>query len=100
MTYLDQSEIARNFAMTNRVAQCAAEQGIPNPDQWTAEHAREWAAAPGWDDAWAYAQASHPPNPEGGNAYDPGTDEAVITDNMILAQVQLMQGVPPDSEPR
>jgi len=80
--------------MTERVAQCATLEGIPQPDAWTTEHKREWAAAPGWDDAWAYAKNTHPFDPESGVAYDPGTDEAVITDGMILGQVQAMNGTP------
>lgn len=91
MSYLDQSAIASNHAMTERVAQAAAEDGIPDPDTWTTDNRRTWAAAPGWDDAWASALASHPPtNPPQYPAYDPGQDEAVITDGMILSQVQSM----------
>ena len=45
-----------------------------------------WAASPGWDAAWESALASHPDEPE----YDPGADEAAITDAMILSQVQSM----------
>lgn len=96
MSYLNQAEIASNFAMTNRVAQCATQEGIPDADSWTNGHRREWAAAPGWDAAWASALASHPPeppdpeNPTVAPAYDPGADEAVITDQMILSQVQSM----------
>jgi len=92
MSYLQQSEIAANWSMTQRVAQCAAEQEIPDADAWTSTHRREWAAAPGWADAWASAEASHPPDPEADVAYDPGADEAVITDQMILSQVQAMNG--------
>lgn len=88
MTYLDQSEIAANFAMTQRVAQCAAEQGIPDADVWANDNRRIWAATPGWADAWASAQAGHPEPTDG---YDPGKDEAVITDQMILSQVQSMK---------
>lgn len=91
MSYLDQSEIGVNPSMTTRVAQCAAQEGEAEPDRWTYEHRREWSAAPGWDAAWASAQASHPPDPEATTAYDPGADEAVITDEMILSQVQSMR---------
>jgi hypothetical protein len=93
MSYLNQAEIAENPSMFARVAQCAAEQDIKDPDGWTHTNRREWAAAPGWADAWASAQASHPPNPDpepGEPVYDPGADEAVITDAMILGQVQAM----------
>jgi hypothetical protein len=84
MTYLDQSDIAGNPSMMARVAQCAAQEGVANPDEWTHENRRIWAASPGWAEAWASALASH----EGDPTYDPGADEAVITDAMILSEVQ------------
>lgn len=93
MSYLDQSEIAENQSMLNRVAQAAAQEGQKDADVWTAQNRREWAAAPGWDAAWASAEASHPPpDPPDPDTplYDPGADEAVITDAMILSQVQAM----------
>lgn len=87
MTYLMQNRVATSLGMTVRVAQAAATEGIPDPDTWTMDNRREWAAAPGWDDAFASALVGHeddqPP-------YDPGMDEAVITDPMILSQVQSM----------
>jgi hypothetical protein len=86
MSYLGQSEIAASATMQSRVAQCATEQDIPEADGWTYANRREWAAAPGWADAWASAQASHPDDPD----FDAGADEAVITDQMILSQVQSM----------
>ena len=93
MAYLDQSEIAANNAMLQRVSQCAAEQGETAPDDWANINRRIWAAAPGWAAAWAYAQATHPPDPDKPDApaYDPGADETVITDDMILSQVQAMR---------
>jgi hypothetical protein len=94
MSYLDQSQIAANPSMSERIAQCVTQEGELEPDTWTYENRREWAAAPGWDDAWASAQASHPPpDPPDPTvpSYDPGADEAVITDAMILGQVQAMR---------
>jgi hypothetical protein len=91
VTYLNQAEIAVNFSMITRVAQCATQEGVPDADDWTATHSREWAAAPGWDEAWASAQASHEDDTD---MYDPGADEAVITDQMILGQVQSMKAGP------
>ena len=91
MSYLNQDEIASDAYMLARVAQCAAEQGENDPDAWAHQNRRQWAAAPGWDEAWAYAQQTHPPV-EGEPPYEPGADEAVITDAMILAQVQAMLG--------
>ena len=86
MSYKTQGEIADNRSMATRVAQCAAQQGqTQDPDRWTHEHRREWAASPGWDAAWESAKVA---NPAAG--YDPGADEAVITDGMILSTVQPM----------
>lgn len=107
MTYLMQNAIAVNLSMQGRVAASAAEQAalhpaiadtVGDPDSWMYRNRREWAAAPGWDDAWAYALALHPPAepidppppPQMLLGYDPGADEAVITDAMILSQVQAM----------
>lgn len=89
MTYLTQNEIANNRAMLDRVAQAAAqENAATDPDRWTYDNRRDLAAAPGWDAAWESARVAHPEED-----YDPGSDEAVITDGMILSQVQSM--IPP-----
>lgn|SRR5262245_14923581 len=101
MSYLTQSDIAVNYSMRQRVAQCAAGEAnwiatAAQADQWTAENSREWAASPGWADAWEYALATHSNNPDAG--YDPGSDEGVITDGMILSAIQPMVN-PPDPIP-
>lgn len=83
MSYLTQSHIAVNPAMQARVAQAAASEGIDNPDYWMNSLSRTWAAAPGWDAAWESYLVAHPDG-------DPGSDEGVITDGMILSQVQSM----------
>lgn len=83
MSYLTQAEIAGNSAMFSRLAQCAATEGFANPDEWAGANARKWASSPGWDAAWESAVVSHP-DP----GYDAGADEAVITDGMILSEVQ------------
>lgn len=105
MSYLTQNEIAQSLTMTNRVAQAYADevfdaygpidpqtQRTKDPDLWAASERRYWASAPGWSEAWESALASHQPeqpitDPE---PYDPGADPAVITDGMILSQVQSM----------
>jgi len=87
MSYLSQAEIAGNGSMMARVAQCAAQQGEADPDAWTSTNRRTWASSPGWDDAWESAQASH----AGDRSYDPGADDAVITDQMILSEVQALR---------
>jgi hypothetical protein len=92
VSYLTQNEIAENRYMNVRVAQCATGEGVEgNADVWTGEHRREWAASPGWDAAWEAAKV--------GNTqvnYDPGADEEVITDGMILSTVQPMVAPPPE----
>ena len=99
MSYLTQDKIASSTAMLHRVAQCYAgeQNGSPDqmedPDRWAYTNRRYWAAAPGWDDAWEYALNTHPapdPLPDNYVPFDPGTQEAVITDGQILAQVQSM----------
>jgi hypothetical protein len=71
--------------MRQRVAACAAQEGVQSPERWAEDNALMWASAPGWDTAWEYALATDPES-------DPGLNEAVITDGMILAQVQFMVG--------
>lgn len=88
MSYLTQSAIASDQYMQQRVAQCAATEGIVaeaglDPDFWTSSWRRTWSAAPGWDAAWESAVAS--------NVQNPGMDQGVITDEMILSQVQSMK---------
>jgi len=96
MSYLTQNEIASSTAMLNRVAQAAAEENLgSDPDRWTYENRRDWASAPGWDDAWESYKVGNPPTGEPGEVYDPGLDEGVITDGMILSQVQSMIPAPP-----
>ena len=90
MSYLTQDEVANNRAMLNRVAQAAAQETVSSdPDRWTYENRRTWASAPGWDDSWESAKVTHPED-----GYDPGQDEAVITDGQILSQVQVMSAPP------
>lgn len=82
-SYLTQNVISLDPDMTGRVAQAAASENVPeDADTWTWTNRRIWAAAPGWDTAWLSAIAGGIPNP--------GADEAVITDGMILSQVQAM----------
>lgn len=89
MSYLTQSIIADDPYMRLRIASCAAQQGCAedrgiDPDAWTLEWRRDWAAAPGWDAAWESSQAQNPP------LESPGSDPGVITDGQILSQVQSM----------
>jgi len=98
MSYLTQNEIATNVSMLNRVAQAVVTEpglGENNPDNWAYSNQRKWAAAPGWSAAWESAKVSHPDDGDPETpAYDPGKDEGVITDGMILSQVQSMVASP------
>ena len=82
-SYSDIADVADSASMQRRVAACAAQQDAPgDPTAWTWDHRLDWASAPGWGAAWASALA--------GGIPDPGADPAVITDEMILAQIQAM----------
>lgn len=83
MSYATQGLIAADEHMRTRVAQSAAQEGVPSdPDTWTRDRARYWASAPGWDLAWESAVVA--------GITEPGAREDVITDGMILAVVQPM----------
>jgi hypothetical protein len=87
MSYFTQAIIADDPYMRLRVSAAAAQQGCAedfgiDPDAWTLEWRKVWASSPGWDAAWESAQA--------GNVEIPGMDAGVVTDGMILAQVQAM----------
>ena len=83
---LTQSIMADDPYMRLRVASCAAQEGVTevgiDPDEWTRQWRRVWAASPGWDLAWESAKAANPP------VLEPGADVGVITDGQILSQVQ------------
>lgn len=86
MTYLTVSAIAADQSMRSRVAAAyAVEQNGPDSvgaENWAYTNAYWWASAPGWADAWDSAVA--------GGVPDPGADPGVVTDPMILTQVQAM----------
>lgn len=81
VSYATQALLAQDIDMRFRIAACAATQGVADtPLYWADAHAWQLAAAPGWDDAYAYALNLGNPRP--------GNDGGVITDGMILAAVQ------------
>lgn len=81
-TYWGVSTVSESGSLTSRISGCAAKENIPDPNIWAYENRWEWASAPGWAAAYEYALA--------GGSEDPGKDPAVITDAMILTQVQVM----------
>ena len=83
MTYANIAAITRSTSLIDRLTAAAAEENKPIPyDAWVREHMWDFAAAPGWAAAWGSALAS--------GIVDPGASETVITDGMILAEVQAM----------
>ena len=80
MSYKSVASMAESYSLSRRITAGAATEGIPSPEQWTQMNRWEVAAQPGWDAAWDSAVASGNP--------DPGSDESVITDGMILSGIQ------------
>lgn len=91
MPYTDIHDMTGSPSLRGRIAAAAAVEAQsgatldePDADNWANRHRYDMCSAPGWDTAWASALAA-------GNA-DPGADPAVITDPMILSQVQVVLG--------
>lgn len=85
MTYWDTSELSEDGDFRKRTTAAAADEANPAPEQWAFAERWRMAAAPGFSAAYGYAVLAGTPNP--------GRDEAVISDAMILAQYQYL--VPP-----
>jgi hypothetical protein len=86
MSYLNIAEITQSESLRQRLHAAAAEEGKGAPDGpevWVASHIWQIASSPGWGAAWGSALA--------GGVTDPGMNEAVISDAMILAVVQPME---------
>jgi hypothetical protein len=91
-SYLSIAAIAGDEFMRERMMAASTQQSYlgsapliqPTVFQWVDNNRYVWAASPGWGAAWDSALAAHPDDP----AYEPGRDQAVITDGMILATVQ------------
>ncbi len=83
MAYLDIARMTESASLLGRCTAAAATEGEGAPEQWV--NANRWTlcAAPGWADAWASAVAGDNP--------DPGADPGVITDPMILSEVQAVR---------
>jgi hypothetical protein len=105
-SYLAISAIANDQYMNERLKACATQQthlgnapiiaddpfNIPYvlpAINWVEQNKYLWAASPSWGEKWSSALVSHPDDPD----YEPGKDEAVITDDDILATVQALTAV-------
>lgn len=91
MSYKTISISAEDQSLFKRVEASAAQEGEwQNPGFWVSQHI--WAVCSANDIEEAYAYALSVDNP------DPGGDEGVITDQMILSAVQYLMH-PPAPEP-
>lgn len=84
MSYYDVAAMARDEHLRDRIAACVALEGPAgeHPVQWATQHQWALSASPGWGTAYAYAA--------GAGVQNPGKDEGVITDQMILSAVQAL----------
>lgn len=83
-------EMAQSASLRNRVAACAAAEGVTNPEQWAASKMWALASSPGWAEDWAYAQDTYTVNQNP----DTGARTDVIGDAQILAAVQALSADP------
>ena len=80
MTYLVHANIVASTSLRQRITACAAQEGATDPPRWV--NATIWTLPQAdWIAAWASMEAADP----GG---DHGTNEAGVTDSMILSAVQ------------
>jgi hypothetical protein len=81
VSYNTIAKIAQDGALRHRIMACIAQEDpAAHVSMWADAHMWRLAASPGWAAAWASAEA--------GGIPDPGRDEGVITDGMILAAAQ------------
>src|SRR5262252_2781927 len=100
MSYSTITHCVNDQAFTSRVTACIAQEQlakgeVPSPWGFTSSFAWAVASASDVEAAYAYALAAQNPNP--------GGDETVITDEMILAHVQAnwpgIETIPPPATP-
>jgi hypothetical protein len=80
MSYTTINACANDLAFQGRLTACAAQEGAAEPSN--AMYTLRWPVSAASDIEAAYASALASENP------DPGGDETVITDGMILSAVQ------------
>ena len=86
MAYIDVVAMARSQSLLERVAACAAAEGVDNPWEWAVANAWTMAASPGWAEDWRYAVETATPNVNP----DTGARGDVIDDSQILPAVQAL----------
>ena len=80
MSYETINQCAHDTSLIGRITACAAQEGAADPE--IAANELRWAISSAADIEAAYASAVAAENP------DPGGDDSVITDEMILSAVQ------------
>lgn len=83
MSYANIANMTESGSLMRRCFAAAAQEGETDPEGFVGTHRWEYAASPGWADAWGSATA--------GGDVDPGANEAVITDGMILSATQAIR---------
>lgn len=83
MSYLTQARLAADQVIMLRATACAVSEGVQDPSFWVQQRSWQLSIQPGCDAAYASALAGGDP--------DPGGNESVITDGMILAAVQAIR---------
>lgn len=93
MTYATIAAITQSGALNQRLTAAAAQEGKDptSPGSWVSANIWTIASSPGWSAAWESAVA--------GGVTDPGANEGVITDGMILAAVQPLPATPTGDTP-
>jgi hypothetical protein len=86
MSYSTINKCAHDAALYDRVTAACAQEGADNPSSAATDIIWDIAAATDIEAAYASALAANNPNP--------GGDESVITDPMILAKVQANMPAP------
>jgi hypothetical protein len=80
VSYKSIADMAESYSLSRRITAGAASESITDPQTWVSKYRWEVVSQPGWDAAWDSAVAGGDP--------DPGANEGVITDGMILSGVQ------------
>lgn len=77
----------QDYALRLRLYACAGEEGIENPQMWVDQNIWQIVANDEFDQSYSYAL--------GTNVANPGHDEGVISDAVILAHIQPLKPAAP-----
>lgn len=86
MSYNDIADMVESGRLTRRIVSCAWQENAADPGVWVYSNIGHLVSHTDWETAWASARVA--------DNTDPGGDESVITDAMILSSVQAQLGTP------